>query len=218
MSTKADLKIVLYANDLVVAEISDPKLWQQVLAFATSDENHHAPLLAPNQSPTGTHISQNSDATVGMPGHNSPPTTAHSDNGPLSKFAKNLGLEIELLDGAISPSEEAPFLHIDHRTWEAFKRNTPKKGRSAVASIVASATLLALWDQARGINETPLKHAKEILNNLGAEYNNPTRSLNNCDWLQLRGENIRLNPSNFSTAESFARCFIEKSAWDRPHE
>lgn len=195
MSTKATLGIKLFAGEVLVAESEDSALWQEILARITGASV--APLVPP--------------APATPPGGPAALHAAPAPRGgtPIAKLAAALGLTEADVDSALSPTEEEPFLRIEPRHWSTFIRNMPERGAGAVPAIVVSATAAALWFKAMGRDEVPFDVAKDILGALGAGYKNPTRSINNCAWLQLRGDNLRLDPRNFPQGEAFLRSFVQ---------
>ena len=186
---KADLRIRLYAGDMLVAEADDPGLWQRVLATITTSESPHddrdksAPL---NVSGTG------------------------GESDAFTRFAKELKLPNQTVQGALAPSTDPPFLHLDARTWEAFKKNFPARGTKAVAAPVFALTALALWFQSMATSPPTTAQAQAVLRTINVRGSNPTRSITNCEWLQQRGENVILNPAEISKAVKVVRAYCTK--------
>lgn len=196
MSTKATLGIKLFAGEVLVAESEDSALWQEVLARITGAPVATATPAAPATPLTGSAVPTHTPA---MP----------RGGTPIAKLAAALGVSEADVDSALSPTEEEPFIRIEPRHWSTFIRNVPERGAGAVPALVVSATAAALWFKAMGRDEVPFDVAKDVLGALGAGYKNPTRSINNCAWLQLRGDNLRLDPRNFPQGEAFLRSFIQ---------
>ncbi len=191
-SLKAKLKIVLQANDTVVAESHDPVLWQKVLAVINQPEN------------------ENTDPTLGKASDQFQ-SDEQPDKGSISKFAKELGVSLEVIKGACDPSETLPYIHLDKHYWEALKQQTPQRGPKAISPIVLAATLLALWQEKSKIKAITVKDALKTLGTIGLRDNHAQRGLQNCEWLQLRGENIIINPSQTSKAIALAKSYCTKS-------
>ena len=188
---KAELKIVLQANNTIVAESSDPILWQKVLASINAP-----PESAPNNSIDNAN-------QINVPDLLSP-------KGPLDKMAKEIGISIDVLKGACDPSNSTPFIHLDKHHWEAMKKATPLRGPNSISPIILSATMLILWKEKAKLGDATIKEAQEALDTLGLYDKHANRSLSNCEWLQLRGKNVIINPSQTSKAITFARSYCTK--------
>ena len=198
---KRALRVVLMADDFVVAETEDPALWRSVL-----DAIH--------RSPAG-------GAAAGLPAalpsvSNSPEPTSQkperSNSGPdsVTKFADAIGVSIAQLQGACRPSTSQPFLRLDHHHWEAMKKQTPVRGPQAVSPIVVASTLLVLWLNEIDGPRATIEVAQQVLATIGARDKNPSRALKNCAWLQTESRQINLNPAETSRAYSLARKYCEK--------
>lgn len=188
---KAKLKIVLKANDIDIAESSDPILWQRVLAAIST----------PKESTTGVNlgdISQNDTSDL------SPPM------GTLAKLAKEIGVTIDILKGSCGPTDSAPFIHLDKHHWEAMKKATPGRGSKAISPIALGSTLLILWKEKAELGNSTIKEAQKVLGTVGITDAHPDRSLNNCEWLQMRGKNIIINPAQTSKAIELAKAYCTK--------
>jgi hypothetical protein len=189
MVVKAALRLVLMADDTVVAESEDASLWQKVLV-AVNGGQAVAPLAGPQPE------------TPGLDGDVS-----------VVQFAEEIGVEVAQLRGACDPRTEAPYLNLDARSWEALKRNTPSRGPGAVAPMALAATMLALWFRAAKLGSPTQAQAKAVLDTLGVEDKNPSRAIKLSDWLQARpGGVIALNPAQITRAAQVARAFCLKQA------
>lgn len=190
-SIKAELKIVLQANDTIVAESTDPVLWQKVLAAINMPKDE-----------TKENIALSSETEI------------HEDalqrKGPIENFAKELGVSVELIKGACGPSESSPFIHLDKHHWEAMKKGTPARGPKSISAIVLASTLLILWKEKNKLAGVTLKEAQKVLGTLGLRDNHPQRALQSCEWLQMRGSNIIINPAQTSKAIALARAYCTK--------
>ena len=186
---KADLRIQLYAGEMLVAETDDPVLWQRVLATITTSD--------PTREDRGrTALLDSSD------------TGSQSDS--FARFTQELGLPNDSVQAALAPSTDPPFLHLDARTWEAFKKNFPARGPKAVAAPVFALTALALWFQCIETSPPTIAQAQAMLRTINVRGSNPARSVNNCEWLQLRGENVILNPAEITRAVKVVRAYCTK--------
>jgi hypothetical protein len=202
MSIKAKLKISLFANDTIVAETEDPALWQKVLLAINCGATDIGPLSVPALS-----------TYAGAP----PPAPATS-NDTMDKFAKELGISRDELDGACAPTLEPPYLHLDRHCWEAMKKQTPERGPTAYSAIAVSATLLALWFKASGQSAPTLTQAQAVLGTIDLKDQNAARGIERTEWLQSRpGGTIVINPSRVSQAVAIAKSFCSKS-WAKVDE
>ena len=133
----------------------------------------------------------------------------------LEEFSKVLGVDIDIVKGACDPIIEEPFMHLDMHFWSEWSKNVPKRGVAAIGAVVLPATLLALWFRKAKLGTLSLKVSQKVLANIGIEGKNPSRSIKNCDWLQLRqGKTIQVNPAEIKKAIEVARAFCEKRAPD----
>jgi hypothetical protein len=193
MAVKANLKIQLFANDVVVAESDDKNLWRRVLAAMQG----------------ATELPENEEEELQDNG------SGRSTGGRSAKgaagLAKELGVTVTQIVGACGPSADAPYLALDRKCWETFKRNTAARGPSAVSATQLAGTVLCLWFEHGGVEGRPTQaQAKEVLNALGASDKNSSRSIKNCAWLQGRGGGIQINPAEISKAQAVARAFVLK--------
>lgn len=190
---KTDLTVRLLAADTVVAESSDPSLWQKVLAAITSVRAENIELPTPSEDNTVT-LEENTGLS-----------------GPLAKFAGELGVTEAAMTGALGPTSEAPFINLDSRYWESFRKNFPTRGKHAVPPIVLAATVLVLWANYRGFTGPPtMAQVQSLLAVINLRGNNPQRSIRNCDWLQTRSGGIVIDPAEISQAISLAKAFCLK--------
>ena len=196
---RASLRIQLLAADTVVAESEDPILWQQTLAAISSGE---APGLAPTLDPPATSPALLTNTNEPVP--DSAVETA------AQKLADELELSRPVLEGALGPSLEPPYLHLDIRCWEALKKATPKSGPGAIAPLKIGATAAVLWFRAAKLGNPTADQAQAVLATIHARDSRPSRTLEKCDWLNLRGSSIVLNPAEVSQAEEIIRAFCEK--------
>jgi len=185
MGIKAKLTVRLLAGDVLVAESDDEKLWRSVLGsiqgVATADQ------------------------TEG-------PQTVTEDAGgtddAVARLSGELGLRAPQVRGACDPSVDEPYIHLDRRSWETFKKNTPARGPNAVAGVNLAGTLLCLWFKTLGKKDKPAQaQALAVLDTIGVQDRNPSRALQNCDWLQSRGGTIQINAARYSKALAVAKAY-----------
>lgn len=193
---KATLTILLKAGDVAVAESHDPTLWQQVLAAISASGDSEEKAAETLARGAQKKLDQAGSGIGGV--------------SPLAAFAKEIGVEVEKLIGAISPSDEAPFLHLDAHTWAAWAKNNPSRGPASISPTALAATLLILWFRKANMGHATVEQAQAVLQTANVTGSNPTRSIRNCQWLQLRGTNqIVLNAAKIAHAVELARAFCE---------
>lgn len=193
---KTTLTIVLKAGNVAVAESHDPVLWQQVLAAISAGGGAEKKVT----ETFGREAIEKLDHAGQLPRTGG---VTHS-----AAFAKEIGVSVEKLAGAISPSEQAPYLHLDLHTWAAWAKNNPARGPSSVSATAVAATLLVLWFRKANLGTATVEQAQAVLQTANLIGANPTRSIRNCQWLQLRGENqIVVNPAKIAYAIELARAF-----------
>lgn len=204
-SVKAKLVVLLKANDVVVAEVEDPALWQSVLTAingsgAISNLGGTAPFSAvATPSPA-------LDAPAAISGQ------------PQGRLARELGIDLALVEGALSPALEAPYLHLNSHNWEAMRKQLPVRGPTAISPIVAAATLVALWFRAAGLGNPTQAQALAVLETIGENDRNPSRGVRSATWLIARpGGQIQLNASEISMANKLGTAFCSKTwaAWGK---
>lgn len=201
-AVKAKLTVILKADEVVVAEVEDPVLWQHALTVIHGGK----PEPRTNLGVVGAAEKPQKPNGAG----------AAEGEGPLGIMAEQLGLEPAVLQGACSPQAEAPYMHLDAHCWEEMKQQLPSRGALAVAPIVAATTLLALWFQKASLGNPTQAQAKAVLATINISDPNASRSIQNASWLQSRaGGQVVLNPAEISKAVKLAKCFCSKnwSAW-----
>ena len=187
---KALLRIQLYAGEVLVAETDDPTLWQRVLALLTRDDDEDS-----------------NRERVAVPDTSA---TVESPSDPVLRFADLLELPEAVVQSALAPSEEPPFLYLDARIWEAFTKNFPSRGRGSVPAVVLALTALALWFDCLRTNPPTTTQAQAVLRTIYVTGRNLTRSVDNCDWLQKRGNQVAVSPAEVSRAVAVVRAFCMK--------
>lgn len=190
-AVKANLKVQLLANDLVVAESEDKQLWSKVFSAITSGTSLPGKL---------------GDANDMLGEDEVDPEDA------VSQFAAALNLKPKEVVAACAPQAEAPYLHLDKKYWAALKANTPKRGPKAIGPMVLSATGLALWaDHLKPKPAVTPSLARDVLTLIDVEDKNPSRALSNCEWLQVRSGTISINPIQIHKAEQVFKAYCTKT-------
>jgi hypothetical protein len=204
---KAAMSVVLKANNVVVAEVDDPALWNEVFSAINSGSSSLARVPAPVlRGPLLAASDPISTAAV----LNTPATE------PIQKFARELDVDLELLLGACDPTNTEPYLRLDLHHWEAMKKDLPQRGPKAIPPIVLASTVLCLWARHAGLGTVTQSQAQVVLGQINLRDANPGRGLKGADWLQSRqGAQIVLNPSKISKAIVVAAAFCKQdwSAW-----
>ena len=197
MALKATLKIQLMANNVLVAESDDEELWRQVLTAMQQGARLN---VGRKDATSERRLAEDGEEGDG------------GEDDPVATLASEIGASVAQVRGACDPSKADPFIHLDTKLWEAFKKNTPARGPGAIAAVKLSATFLCLWFKAAGIKGRPtVAQALAVLEDIGASDRNPSRSIANCDWLQSRGDGIQVNPARHSMAIRIARAFCTGS-------
>jgi hypothetical protein len=193
MAVKAKLKLILMADDVVVAESEDPDVWK------TAFVGIHG-----GGSPGG--------ATDGGPAEHDTTVewVSEEDRLAVRAFAKGLDVDVRDVLAACHPRTIAPYIFLSKECWEAFKRNTPERGRNAVSNAVLAVTLLLLWAERIHLERVSLRDAYAVLRTIGARDEHASRAVENCSWLTVSFNRIRLNPAEASKAVVVARAFCLK--------
>jgi hypothetical protein len=204
---RAKLKVVLQADDTVVAEAEDPALWQEVLrAINRSSQGDTVPLTLQGQS----------EDRSGTPLHGRNHRLPTDD--AIVRMAEQLGVEQSVVIGSLSPSSEAPYLHLDMHRWSDMKRQVPVRGPASVNHISLASTLLALWFRCAELGNATQAQAQAVLGTVGVRDKNPTRGLSSSDWLQTRpGGVVIINAAKFPEALRIGRSFCSGD-WTLPAE
>ncbi|MEJ8820039.1 hypothetical protein [Lacibacter sp. H407] len=205
MSTKkAKLTVILKADNTIVAEVEDPILWQKVLSLI------HGNLL---ENPIG----KNKFQEDGVVAENINEVKPKNDS-TLSRFSHLIGVSESVLKGALDPSSDPPYLHLDRHCWEAMKKNTPQRGKGAISPTALSATLLCLWFNEIGLGNPIQSQALGVLKVIGVLDKNASRGIKLTPWLQSRpGGVVVINPSQISKAYTIANSFCTKN-WSNKEE
>lgn len=201
---RAAMTVVLKANDVVVAQVDDPILWNDVFAAINGGQSRLAPTVAAPALPAAA------DPVAAAVVANTPAID------PLSKFAKELGVDVAVLAGACDPSSSEPYLQLDLHHWEKMRKDLPSRGVKAIPSIVLVSTLLCLWARHASFGVVTQSVAQSVLDGINTRDANPGRGLAACDWLQQRqGGQVVLNPAKVSKAMVVASAFCTQdwSGW-----
>jgi hypothetical protein len=135
---KARLRVILMADAVTVAEVESPGLWQRILSEVNGNiSTDGAEPFAPSRP-------------------SEEPLVPFAQNGhkAIASLAKILQIEPAVLEGALSPKTETPYLTLDVHCWERMKKQLVGAGASAIAALAVAGTLLVLWCREAGI-ESP---------------------------------------------------------------
>ena len=207
---KAAMSVVLKANNVVVAEVDDPVLWNEVLSAINLGSSR---LIAPSlvSTPASAALGAGlpaADPIVAATVANTPTIE------PINKLAKELGVGLDVLVAACEPMSTEPYARIDIHHWEKMKKDLPVRGPKAMPPIVLTATILCLWNRHAGFGSVTQAQSQNVLGGLGVRDNNPGRGLSGCDWLQQKpGAVIVLNPAKVSKAICVMSCFCNQD-WE----
>jgi len=189
MALKARLKLVLMADEVTIAESEDPQIWQAAFQAIQGDQTGLQP--APAEE-------------------NSVEWVPEEERVAIKALAKELGVEVQDLMSACHPRPIPPYIFLSKYHWEAFKRNTPERGRNSVSNAVLALTLLLLWAEKAHIDRISMRDGYAVLRAISARDEHASRAVENCPWLQTRGGAIHLNPESISEAIAVARAFCLK--------
>jgi hypothetical protein len=189
MDKKPDLIVKLFAGDTLIDQSTDAGLWQRILSEIRG--------LVPVQP-----VSPKAPESLRKEGEEA--------STPIKAFAKSVGVQPEEIVGSLDPTSEGPFIHLNSHDWEALKRNTPVKGPGAISPSVLAATALVLWQKHSDTGEITLQTARATMSTIDLEDPNAARSVGNCEWLQVKGNRIALNPSRSSAASRLLRAYCRR--------
>ncbi len=208
MAIKAVLKIVLHAGDTIVADSEDAALWHRVLAAI--HEGSRPPATAHATLPN--HAAADQLHPAADPARDRPdadPPAAAPDEA-LARFARQLGLGMDTVRRACSPSKRPPYLHLDRAAWLAMKEVTPPRGPGSLPRAVVAATLLVLWFRCAELGGPTVKMVHAVLRTIDVRDKNAARVVREARWLHARGEAIVLNTANGSRALALAKAFCAR--------
>ena len=196
MVIKARLKLVLTADNVVVAESDDPTIWQA--AFQAIQGANVEQVL-------GMKPANPEEGIDWVPGE---------ERSAILSLANDFDIEPQQLLSACHPRMIAPYIFLNKRYWEAFKHQTAERGRTAVSNAVLAITLLLLWGEKINLERVALRDGMAILKTISARDEHASRALDNCPWLQKTMGKIVLNPEKISRAIAVAQAFCTQSAPD----
>ncbi|MGE3925829.1 MAG: hypothetical protein AB7G13_23105 [Lautropia sp.] len=201
---KARLKVVLQADETIVAESDDPALWQRVLVAINSRD-----IDGLAQAPAKADGSRQVDASSQRASHLD--AIPEGADEAVVRFAKSIGASIEQVLGACSPSRGSPYLTLDMHCWNTFKDETPPRGPGSVGPMAMAATLLALWAQASKFGSATQAEAQKVLGTINLRDPNAARAIAGTEWLQGRpGGVVVVNPARIRRAAALARAFCQQ--------
>ncbi len=197
MVIKARLKLILKADDVTVAESEDPEIWK-------------AAFEAIQTGLSGTTLrSADEELSEWVP---------EEERVAIRAFAAELGVEVKDVLAACHPRTMSPYLFLNRHHWEAFKRQTPERGRNAVSNAVLAMTLLLLWAEKINIERVSLRDGMAVLRAISAGDEHASRAVENCSWLQRATGRVVINPDEISKAIAVARGFCLQRAPEWPEE
>jgi hypothetical protein len=199
MTVKASLKVQLTAEDVLVAESEDPELWRKVLSAIQRSGNAPEDLLHHERSDSLEEIL--------------PSGAKEKSERGLKDFADEVGVTEEEIEGACGPREQAPYLQLDEHYWEALKQKTPARGPNAVSPLALTGTMLCLWFKHAGVAGNPtVGQCQAVLGTIKLRDANAMRSVKNCEWLQIRGNGVIINPTQRSKAIRIVKAYCLKKS------
>jgi hypothetical protein len=209
MAVKAQLKVQLFADAVLVAESDDQQLWRAVFGAVQAGKSELVDTGHRDERSLNSREENDGSALQDRPARRRDPRP----DGPIASFAEELGVRADDVVGACSPENSAPFIHLDQRYWEALKTNAGLRGRTAISPTALAATLLILWFKHAGLEGNPTVHqCKEVMKTINLEDQNAARSLRNADWLQERSGSVIINPALWSQAVRVAKAYCLKKA------
>jgi len=194
MAIKARLKLILTADDVVIAESDDPKIWQAAFqAIQGANIEQVLGVKNPDQ-----------DEGIGW--------VPEEERVAILSLSDELGIETRDLLSACHPRMIAPYIFPNKRYWEAFKHQTAERGRTAVSNAVLAMTLLLLWAEKIHLDRVTLRDGMAVLRAISARDDHASRAVENCPWLQRTSGRIVLDPEKISRAIAIARAFCTRTA------
>lgn len=194
MAIKARLKLILAADDVVIAESDDPNIWQAALQ-AIQGANIEQVLGAKNSD---------QDEGIGW--------VPEEERVAILSLSDELGIDTRDLLSACHPRMIAPYIFPNKHYWEAFKHQTAERGRTAVSNAVLAVTLLLLWAEKIHLERVTLRDGMAVLRAISARDDHASRAVENCPWLQRTSGRIVLDPEKISRAIAIARAFCTRTA------
>jgi len=189
MALRAQLKLILMADEVVIAETDDPQVWQAAFQAIQGD----ASTLSRKDEPEIEWVPE-------------------EERVAIRAFAKEIRVEVADLMSACHPRPIPPYIFLSKHHWEAFKRNTPERGRNAVSNAVLALTLLLLWAEKARIERITVRDGYAVLRAISARDEHASRAIENCPWLQTGMGRVQINPEYISKATAVGRAFCLKQA------
>ena len=200
MAIKARLKLTLTADDVVVAESDDTRIWQAAFqAIQGANAEQVLGISAPEQD----------EGIAWVP---------EEERTAILALANDLGIEPQNLLSACHPRMIAPYIFLNKHYWEAFKHQTAERGRTAISNAVLAITLLLLWGEKIHLERIALRDGMAVLRTIVARDDHASRAVENCPWLQKSSGRIVLNPEKISRAIAVARAFCTRTVPDWSEE
>jgi len=200
MVIKARLKLTLTADDVVVAESDDTRIWQAAFqAIQGANAEQVLGISAPEQD----------EGIAWVP---------EEERTAILALADDLGIEPQNLLSACHPRMIAPYIFLNKHYWEAFKHQTAERGRTAISNAVLAITLLLLWGEKIHLERIALRDGMAVLRTIVARDDHASRAVENCPWLQKSSGRIVLNPEKISRAIAVARAFCTQTVPDWSEE
>lgn len=201
MATTAKLKIILKADETIVAEIENPVLWQKILSIVSAPEKENEAsaeqgleVPKPKESKAFEDLGQGGDGS-----------------DPISSLAVKAQISIAELKAALSPTTKEPYMHIDKRSWAAAKKDTPQRGPGSINSTSLFSTCLCLWFEEAKLGTVKQATVLDMMKKSGISDPNASRNLATAKWVQSRGkEGIFLNPVEIEESYKLFRMFCKK--------
>jgi hypothetical protein len=135
-------------------------------------------------------------------------------DSPVAGLAAELEVPQENIVAACSPSRDAPYLQLDRHFLAAFSENTPSRGPNAVPDSVLIATLLAFWFERANLDRPQYQQVLDTMRASNLSTPNARRGIDNCEWLQVRGDRVIIKPTDVRKAVAMAKAFCLKTKID----
>jgi len=197
MAITARLKLILKADNVIVAESEDPEIWKA--AFEAI------------QVGLGEGGLRKADDELSE-------WVPEEERVAIRSFAAELGIKVKDVLASCHPRVIPPYLFLNRRHWEAFKRQTPERGRNSVSNAVLATTLLLLWAEKINLDRVSLRDGMDVLRAISASDEHASRAIENCSWLQRSTGRVAINPEEISKALAVARAFCLQQAPEWPED
>ncbi|MBE0634873.1 hypothetical protein IH601_02605, partial [Candidatus Bipolaricaulota bacterium] len=182
MGIKAQLKLILQADNIVIAESDDPKIWQAAFQAIQG---------ADVETVLGISAGRKDRGIDWIP---------EEERSAILSLAGDLDVDPQDLLSACHPRMIAPYIFLNKHYWEAFKHQTAQRGRTSVSNAVLALTLLLLWGEKIHLERVALRDGVAVLRTIVARDDHASRAVDNCPWLQRASGRIALNPEKISRA------------------